>query len=78
MIARETLADLLALACKRDRTIVSMRTEGHSTTEIAAHIGCSGRSVRRYLADLHERALAAGVVEACLRGRAPAAGKKAA
>ena len=55
MIARETLADLLALACERDRTMVSMRVEGHSTTEIAARLGCSGRSVRRYFADLYGR-----------------------
>lgn len=31
---------------------------------VAAHLGCTDRSVRRYLADLHERAQAAGVVEA--------------
>ena len=55
MVARETLADLLALACERDRTMVSMRVEGHSTTEIAARLGCSGRSVRRYFADLYGR-----------------------
>ena len=49
MVARETLADLLALACERDRTIEGMRVEGHSATEIAAHLGCTDRSVRRYL-----------------------------
>ena len=58
MVARETLAELLALACEWDRTIVSMRVEGYLTTEIAAHVGCTGRSVRRTLADLHKRAQA--------------------
>jgi DNA-binding NarL/FixJ family response regulator len=63
-IARETLADLLALASDRKRKIIRLRLAGSSTAEIANQLGCTDRSVRRYLDALYQRACAAGIVQA--------------
>jgi hypothetical protein len=63
-ITRETLADLLALGCDRDRAIVRLRVEGSSNTEIGEQLGCTDRTVRRRLDVLYRRACAAGILGA--------------
>lgn len=61
-IARETLADLLALATVRGREIVHLRLDGGSKIEIGEELGCTDRTVRRDLDALYRRACAAGIL----------------
>jgi hypothetical protein len=61
-IARETLADLLALASDRVPAIVRLRLDGASNVEIGEDLGCSERTVRRHLDALYRRACAAGIL----------------
>ena len=63
LIARETLAALLALPSERDRTLVMLRVQGFTTTEIALRLGVTDRTARRYLQALRERATEAGILD---------------
>ena len=63
LIARETLAALLALPSERDRTLVMLRVQGYTTTEIALRLGVTDRTVRRYLHALREHATEAGIID---------------
>lgn len=60
MIAAEELEAVLSRLPDRGRTIAELRLQGYLVEEIAATIGCSTRTVRRWLDELrrvmHERA----------------------
>ena len=63
LVARQTLAALFALPSERDRTVVVLRVQGYTTTEIALRHGVTDRTVRRYLHVLREHATEAGILD---------------
>ena len=63
LLARDTLAGLLALPSERDRTVVMLRVQGYTTGEIALRLGVTDRTVRRHLHALRERATEAGILD---------------
>jgi RNA polymerase sigma-70 factor (ECF subfamily) len=49
LVLAETVELLLSALGERDRTIVSLRLQGYQSLEIAAHVGCTQRTVQRVL-----------------------------